>query len=66
MSPVSKERVKQVAEYNLKTYDRVEFKVKKGRKEEIKAHAAKQGESLNGFITRAVAETEARDNENEG
>lgn len=50
------------AKYNAKAYDRVELKVKKGKKETIKAHAEQQGESLNGFINRAIDETIERDN----
>ena len=65
MSPVSDKRKQSIAEYNLKAYDRVELKVHKGRKDELKAHAAKRGESLNGFINRAIKETEERDNQQE-
>jgi len=61
MSPASEKKIKEVAEYNLKAYDRLEIKVKKGRKAELKAHAAEQGESLNGFVNRAIAEAEQRD-----
>ena len=42
--------------YNAKAYDRVELVVKKGRKDELKAAADAQGESLNGFITAAINE----------
>ena len=49
--------------YNAKTYDRIALQVKKGKKEEIKAHADSKGESLNGFINRAIDETIKRDNE---
>lgn len=37
--------------------------VPKGRKAELQAHAEERGESLNGFIVRAVDETIERDNE---
>ena len=43
-----------IAKYNLKAYDRIELKVKKGKKEIIKAHAEQQGESLNAFLNRAI------------
>ena len=49
--------------YNAKTYDRITLQVKKGEKDKIKAHADSQGESLNGFINRAIDETIKRDNE---
>lgn len=47
--------------YNAKAYDRIALQVKKGRKETIKAHAETCGESLNGFINRAIDETMERD-----
>ena len=47
--------------YNAKTYDSLRIVVKKGRKDIIKAHAEKQGESINGFVSRAIDETMERD-----
>ena len=47
--------------YNAKAYDRVALQVKKGRKDIIKQHAEQHGESLNGFINRAIDETMERD-----
>lgn len=49
------------AKYNAKAYDRIEVVVKKGRKDEIKAHAESKGESVNGFISRAIDEAVKRD-----
>ena len=49
--------------YNAKAYDELKIRVPKGEKEQIKAHADNQGESLNGFINRAIDETMKRDNE---
>ena len=49
--------------YNAKAYDRVALQVKKGRKDIIKQHAERHGESLNGFINRAIDETMERDRE---
>ncbi|MCL2300636.1 MAG: hypothetical protein FWC27_10890 [Firmicutes bacterium] len=49
------------AKYSLKAYDRLEIIVKKGSKDELKAHAAEQGESLNGFVNRAMMEAMERD-----
>ena len=43
--------------------DEVRFRVPKGEREVIKAHAQKMGESVNGFIYRAVKEAIERDNE---
>ena len=58
---VSEAQRRAVAKYNAANYDRVELRLDKGRKEEVKAHADTQGESLNAFINRAIAETMARD-----
>lgn len=48
--------------YNAKNYDRIALQVKKGRKDVIKAHAESKGESINGFVNRAIDETIERDN----
>ena len=48
--------------YNAKAYDELKIRVPKGEKEQIKSHADKQGESLNGFVKRAIDETMKRDN----
>ena len=42
--------------------DRINLTVPKGKKDTIKAHAEAQGESVNGFINRAIDETMERDN----
>jgi uncharacterized protein (DUF1778 family) len=47
--------------YNAKAYDRISLMVKKGEKETIQAHAAERGESVNGFINRAIKEAIERD-----
>lgn len=48
--------------YNSKAYDSLRIVVKKGRKDIIKAHAELNGESINGFVSRAIDETMERDN----
>ncbi|MGN0488384.1 MAG: hypothetical protein ACI4HO_03870 [Ruminococcus sp.] len=48
--------------YNAKMYDSLRIVVKKGKKDKIKSHAEQQGESLNGFVNRAIEETMERDN----
>lgn len=40
--------------------DRINLTVPKGKKDTIKAHAEAQGESVNGFINRAIDETMER------
>ncbi len=47
--------------YAAKAYDRINLIIKKGQKQVIQEHAEKQGESVNGFINRAIEETIARD-----
>ena len=59
----SEAQKKAVAKYNAANYDRVELRVEKGKKDEIKAFAESQGESLNGFINRAIDEAMQRDGE---
>ena len=48
--------------YISKAYDRVNLTLPKGQKDDVQAHAAARGESVNGFIGRAIAETMERDN----
>lgn len=48
-----------------KTYDRINLTVPKGQKDEFKTHAESRGESLNGFILRAMNEARERDNAQE-
>ena len=47
--------------YNAKAYDSLRIVVKKGRKDVIAAHASARGESINGFVSRAIEETMRRD-----
>lgn len=42
------------ARYNKKAYDRIEIKVKKGRKREIVAFAARKNKSVTQFIVDAI------------
>lgn len=58
---VSKSQQKAVHKYVKNNYDRLELTVPKGRKDTIKAHAEARGESVNGFINRAISETMERD-----
>lgn len=47
--------------YIAKAYDRINLTVPKGKKETIQAHAVARGESVNGFINRAIDEVMERD-----
>lgn len=40
--------------YIAKAYDRINLTVPKGKKDTIQTHAETQGESVNGFINRAI------------
>ena len=46
----------------MQSQDRIEIKLPKGSKEKIKTHADQMGESVTGFISRAINETIANDN----
>lgn len=48
--------------YIAKAYDRINLTIPKGDKDKLQAHAQAQGESVNGFIKRAIHETMERDN----
>ena len=58
---ISDSQRKAVAKYNAANYDRIELRVDKGRKDIIKAHAENRGESVNGFINRAIEEAMERE-----
>lgn len=53
---VSKAQQKAVSKYMKENYDEVKVRVPKGRKDEIQIFAAQTGESVNGFIKRAIGE----------
>ena len=53
------------ARFNKKTYQQIAFILRRDaliNADMVKAHAAARGESVNGFLTRAVMETIERDN----
>lgn len=57
----SKAQQKATNKYIAKAYDRINLTVVKGKKDIIQAHADLHGESVNGFINRAITETMERD-----
>lgn len=60
------EAQKRAAEkYLREAVEDIRIRVPKGQKEIIKAHAEKQGESMNQFVIRAIAEAMQRDQERE-
>ena len=50
-----------IKKYEQEKIDRVTMRVPRGQKEVLQAHSALMGESLNGFLSRAVQETMERD-----
>lgn len=59
---ISKAQQKAVAKYNAANYDRIELRVDKGKKEDVQAHAARHGMSVNAYINAAIDEKMERDN----
>ena len=53
---------KEYANEYLKKFEEIKIRVHKGEKEKIKKHAEIMGESVNGFINRAINETVKSDN----
>lgn len=55
-----------IKRYEDKAYDKILVRLPKGRKEEIQAFAASQGESTNAFINRAITEAMGEKTRSEG
>lgn len=67
--PKSAAKAEADARYNKKAYQQIAFILRRDavvNADLVKAHAAAMGESVNGFLTRAVMETIERDNSREG
>ena len=58
--PISDAR-KRANQAYIDKQDEIKIRVPKGRKAEIQAHAEAMGESLNGFVGRAIKEAMERD-----
>ncbi len=61
--PASKAHMKATNKWMAKAYDRINLTVAKGKKEVLQAHAAARGESVNGFINRAIDNQMEQDQE---
>ena len=59
--PASKAHQRATNKFISKAYDRVNLTLPKGQKDVVQGHAAARGESVNGFIGRAISETMERD-----
>lgn len=64
--PASKAQQNAVSKYMKENYDEIKVRVEKGKKAIIKAHTDSKGESVNGFINRAIDETMRRDKQEAG
>lgn len=60
--PVSEAQRRANMKYDKENFEYCTVKVRKGKKAKLQAHVAKRGESLNGFINRAIDEAVERDN----
>jgi hypothetical protein len=60
---ISEKQNASVRKYKKEHYDQLNVDMPKGKKERIKAHVGKTGESIAAFVNRAVDETIERDNE---
>lgn len=62
MPKTSEAMRKAIDKYNKESIDEIKLRVPKGRKAELQAYVKEQGESLNGFINKAISEKIERDN----
>lgn len=65
MAP-SEAQKRATAKWQQEKVEEIKFRVPKGTKSVIKAHADECGESVNGFLLRAAKETIERDKEKRG
>lgn len=59
---VSEAQKRATAKWQKEKVEEVKFRVPKGERAVIQAHASQQGESTTAFIKRAIKETMERDN----
>lgn len=59
---VSDAQKRAAEKYTKANYDEIKVRVPKGKKTVIKDHAGTRGESVSGFINRAINEAIERDN----
>lgn len=61
--PYTEKRKASNEKWDAANLDRISVALPKGKKDEIKAHAESQGESMNQFIGRAINQQMERDKE---
>lgn len=59
--PITDARRRANEKWQKEKVEEIKFRVPKGKKVILQEHAAKNGESVNAFLNRAVEETMARD-----
>ena len=59
--PQTKAQLEASRKYQKEKLEEIKFRVPKGNKERIQAHAKENGESTNAFIYRAINETIERE-----
>lgn len=59
--PASKAQQRAVNKYMKENYDEIKVRVEKGKKAIIKAHTERTGQSVNGFINKAIDEKMERE-----
>ena len=52
--PRSQARIRATKKYEAEKVDRITFRVPKGKKDLIQAHASKNGESLSAYLNRLI------------
>lgn len=62
MPPKTEEQKKSQKEY-MKRFSRIQVRVEKDKYKQIQDHAESRGESVNGFVTRAINQQMERDDE---
>lgn len=60
--PISEARKRANTKYEAKAYDKTLIRLYAGELDQVRSHAEQRGESLNGFICRAIREQMRRDN----
>lgn len=64
MAEAGKSSTRAKNKYNTENYDNLRIVVPKGKKDKIKAYAESKGESINGFVNRAIDEAMENEGEN--
>jgi predicted HicB family RNase H-like nuclease len=61
--PATEAHIRATSKWEKENYDKYQVRLKKGELDKVKAFAASKGESVNGFINRAINEAMGKDTE---